>query len=103
MVLSPPRMLGKSTGAEKGLPIVHLLPMNQDTMDKSPHSSKKSKLESLTHITEGLLVVTKCRRVPRTGLEPVAYGLEVRCSIQLSYRGNSNFLIDKSRMHLYFE
>ena len=28
-----------------------------------------------------------CRCVPRTGLEPATYGLEVRCSIQLSYRG----------------
>ena len=25
--------------------------------------------------------------VPRTGIEPVAYALEERCSIQLSYRG----------------
>ena len=25
--------------------------------------------------------------VPTTGLEPVAYGLEIRCSIQLSYVG----------------
>ena len=34
--------------------------------------------------------------VPTTGLEPVAYGLEIRCSIQLSYVG---ILMLKSKHH----
>tara|TARA_B100000029_G_scaffold143970_1_gene139193 strand:+ start:42 stop:221 length:180 start_codon:yes stop_codon:yes gene_type:complete len=32
--------------------------------------------------------------VPTTGLEPVAYGLEIRCSIQLSYVGIAEIYIN---------
>ena len=38
--------------------------------------------------------------VPRTGLEPVTLGLEIRCSIQLSYRG---ILCDKHRLKLLLD
>ena len=41
--------------------------------------------------------------VPTTGLEPVAYGLEIRCSIQLSYVGKIKKTIQnasKSNYHL---
>ena len=33
-------------------------------------------------------VYQEVKLVPRTGLEPVTVGLEIRCSIQLSYRGS---------------
>ena len=34
--------------------------------------------------------------VPRVGLEPTALGLEVLCSIQLSYQGSSEFTLNSA-------
>ena len=34
----------------------------------------------------------KNKMAPRSGLEPETYGLEVRCSVQLSYRGLKPFV-----------
>ncbi len=50
------------------------------------------------------------KNVLRTGLEPMTYGLEGRCSIQLSYRSIlfcgckyiKNTISEKRRVSLYF-
>ena len=37
------------------------------------------------------------------GFEPAAYGLEVRCSIQLSYRRTWEILISQARTHVHLK
>lgn len=54
-------------------------------------------LEELTHFVtvnpqqSGRISVKPGNGVPLTGLEPVTLGLEIPCSIQLSYRGLRRF------------
>ena len=39
-------------------------------------------------------------KAPRTGFEPVAHGLEGRCSIQLSYRGTYKNIMKCAAMYI---